>query len=102
MSRLATADETAFLTDQLEEIETTTNKGFKEFAGLMGAMAGMVERTGARFVPEMRIGGGNAAIEFKLVFDNVAPNRSHDLMQQLDVTMVTEFARVFADRFLTR
>jgi hypothetical protein len=102
MSRIATADETEFLTEQLEEIETTANKGFHELAVMMGAMAGMVERTGARFVPEMHVGGGNASIEFKLVFDNIGPHRRLDINEQLDVTMVTEFARVFADRFLVR
>lgn len=102
MSKLATADETEFFTGQLEKIETTTNAGFRELAGMMGAMAGMVDRTGARFVPEMRIGGGNTSIEFKLVFDNVNQTRIPDINQQLDVAMVTEFARVFAERFLTR
>ena len=102
MSRIATSTETSHVTEQLEEIEKTTNEGFREVAGLMGAMAGMVERTGARFVPEMHVGGGNASIEFNLVFDNIGPHRRLDINEQLDVTMVTEFARVFADRFRSR
>lgn len=90
------------ITDRLSEIEKTTNKGFREIAGHMGSMATMIERTGARFIAEGNVSEKGVSIEFKLVFDNVVPNRSHDISQQVDVTMVTEFARVFGERFLNR
>lgn len=90
----------AELTERLADIEDTLNEGFIEVAQKMG-LGEKLERTGARIVVSSVVSEAGVKLDFTLEFTKVDVNKLSPL-EEIDVVLMEEYAKIFGEKLLNR